>query len=139
MAVSSDLDDGGLALAANALPTPLAAKANLPVWKAEEYSELLQLRATVNKIKKGRQSPRQLFVAPPPPSGAPNNAQFGKICFNCGWNKNHNSKTCPVMASDPTKFTEKQRKLSTFHPKTDPHVIDGVPVNQSCAPGVYGN
>jgi hypothetical protein len=142
MAVSSDLDDGGLALAANALPTPLAAKANPPVWKIEEYNELLQLRATINKGKKGnlpRQSPRQLFVAPPPPPGAPNNAQFGKICFNCGWNKNHNSKTCPVMALDPTKFTEKQRRLSTFDPKIDPHVIDRVPVNQSCAPGVYGN
>jgi len=141
-ATSTTVDDGGLALAANALPTPLAAKANPPAWKVEEYNELLQLRAAHNKNKKAnlpRQSPRQFFVAPPPPPGAPNSAHFGKICFNCGWNKNHNSKTCPVMALDPIKFTEKQRKLSTFDPKIDPHVIDGVPVNQSCAPGVYGN
>jgi hypothetical protein len=43
------------------------------------------------------------------------------------------------MALEPTKFTEKQRKLTSFDPKVDDHIIDRVAVNQSCAPGVYGN
>jgi hypothetical protein len=53
-ATSTIIDDGGLALAANALPTPLAAKANPPVWNADEYNELLQLRAANNKNKKNK-------------------------------------------------------------------------------------
>jgi len=141
MAVSSDLDDGGLALAANALPRPSAAKADLPTWSQKDHDEYMSLKAAKNPRgpRQQQRKPNQPFVPPPPPPGAPNNMQFGKICFNCGWNKNHNSKNCPVMALEPSKFTVLQRKLSSFDPKTDPHVIDRVPVNQSCAPGVYGN
>jgi hypothetical protein len=137
-ATSTTFDDGGLALAANALPTPSVARANPPAWNQKDYDELLRLRAATKKSKT-QKSNKQPFVAPPPPPGAPANMQFGRICFNCGWNKNHNSKYCPVMALEPTKFTEMQRKLTSFDPKVDDHIIDRVAVNQSCAPGVYGN
>ena len=142
-ATATNIDDGGLALAANALSTPSAAKANPPIWNQNDYNELLLLRAARNKNKKANlphRPPEQLFVAPPPPAGAPNNIRFGKICFHCGWNKEHNSKYCPIMANAPPgSFTEKQMKLTLFNPKTDPILIDNKPVNQSCAPGVYGN
>jgi hypothetical protein len=138
---STIVDDGGLALAANALPTPSAAIANPPVWNQKDYNEYLTLKAAKNNKgpKQQQRRPNQPFVAPPPPPGAPANTQFGRICFNCGWNKSHNSKSCPVMTLEPTKFTEKQRKLTSFDPKVDDHIIDNVAVNQSCAPGVYGN
>jgi len=138
---STIVDDGGLALAANALQTPSAAIANPPAWNQKDYAEYLTLKAAKNYKgpKQQQKRPTQPFVAPPPPPGATADMQFGRICFNCGWNKNHNSKYCPVMALEPTKFTENQRKLTSFDPKVDDHIIDRVAVNQSCAPGVYGN
>jgi hypothetical protein len=99
MAVSSDTDDEGLALAANALPRLSAAKADLPAWNQKDYDEFMTLKAAKQNIKgpkRQQKRPNQPFVVPPPPPGASNNIQFGKICFNCGWNKNHNSKSCPV-------------------------------------------
>jgi len=141
-ATATNVNDGGLALAANALSPPSAAKANPPAWNQNDYNELLQLRAANKKHKKtnlSQRPPGQPFIAPPPPAGAPNNARFGRICFHCGWNKEHNSKYCPVMALNPDKFTDAQRKLTSFDPKVDPHIIDKIAVNQSCAPGVYGN
>ena len=129
MAVSANTDDGGLALAANVLPIPSTAKANLPAWKKDEYNEYLRLKAKKSK-----------FVPPPPPPGTPETSRFGKICFNCGWNGSHNSKTCPVMAKAPAgSFTNKQMNLIQFDPKTDPHIIDKKPINQTFAPGIYGN
>ena len=138
-ATATEADDGGLALAANALSTPSVARANPPVWSQKEYDELLRLRAA-NKKSKTQKSNKQPFVVPPPPPGAPSNMKFGKICFNCGWNKSHNSKTCPVMAmAPPGDFSVEQMSLTTFDPKVDPPMIRNKPVNQSCAPGVYGN
>jgi hypothetical protein len=138
-ATATEADDGGLALAANALPTPSVARANPPAWSQKDYDELLRLRAA-NKKSKSQKSNKQPFVVPPPPPGAPSNIKFGKICFNCGWNKSHNSKTCPVMAmAPPGDFSVEQMSLTTFDPKVDPPMIRNKPVNQSCAPGVYGN
>jgi hypothetical protein len=138
-ATATEADDGGLALAANALPTPSVARANPPAWSQKDYDELLRLRAA-NKKSKTQNSNKQPFVVPPPPPGAPSNIKFGKICFNCGWNKSHNSKTCPVMAmAPPGDFSVEQMSLTTFDPKVDPPMIRNKPVNQSCAPGVYGN
>jgi len=129
MAVSAITDDGGLALAANVLPIPSTAKANLPVWKKGEYDEYQKLKAKKSK-----------FVPPPPPPGTPETSRFGKICFKCGWNGSHNSKTCPVMNKAPAgSFTNEQMNLIQFDPKTDPHLIDKKPINQTFAPGIYGN
>lgn len=133
LAAVNNCDDGGLALAANALPKPLAAKANPPTFKTGEYEEYLQLKA------KYKLNPNvQTSKVPPRPPNAPADAKFGKICFNCGWNAVHNSKNCPVMFNDP-KFSKAMKSLTQFDPKTDPHTINGIPVNQSCAPGIYGN
>ena len=133
LAAVNNCDDGGLALAANALPKPLAAKANPPTFKPGEYEEYLQLKA------KYKLNPNvQTSKVPPRPPNAPADAKFGKICFNCGWNAVHNSKNCPVMFNDP-KFSKAMKSLTQFDPKTDPHTIGGIPVNQSCAPGIYGN
>ena len=124
-------DDEGLAFAANVLPPPSAAKANLPSWKAGEYEEYLDLKRNKSKILDKQ------FIVPPPPPGAPAGAKFGKLCFNCGWNRDHNSKRCPIMVDNP-KFSSKMKKLVRFDPKKDTPTIDGIPINLSCAPGVYG-
>ena len=123
-------DNEGLAFAANALPPPSAAKANPPLWKEKEYDEYLELKKKFKSLDKK-------FVMPPPPPGVPADSKFGKLCFNCGWNKNHNSKRCPIMADNP-KFSSAMKKLVRFDPKIDPSSIDGIPINLSCAPGVYG-
>ena len=125
-------DDEGLAFAANALPLPSAAKANLPFWKPGEYEEYLEL-----KRKNSRSFIDKQYIMPPPPPGAPAGIKFGKLCFNCGWNKDHNSKRCPIMVDNP-KFSSKLKKLVRFDPKKDTPTIDGIPINLSCAPGVYG-
>ena len=133
LAAVNNGDDGGLALAANALPKPLAAKANPSTFKPGEYEEYLQLKA------KHKLNPTvQTSKVPPRPPNAPAGAKFGKICFNCGWNAVHNSKNCPVMFNDP-KFSKAMKSLTQFDPKIDPHTIGGIPVNQTCAPGIYGN
>ena len=129
-ALAETVDNGGLALAANALPK--AAKANPPLFKPGEYEEYLEL-------KKAKNTQQRQFAVPPPPPGAPAGAVFGKLCFNCGWNKNHSSRSCPVMYNaPPNTFTQKMMNLVRFDPKTDPHSIGGKPINQQCAPGVYG-
>ena len=133
-APADKVDSGGLALAANALPNPAAAKANphAPAWKKGEYEEYLELR-------KAKNNPKRQFAVPPPPPSAPAGAIFGKLCFNCGWNKNHNSRSCPVMYNaPPNKFSTEMKNLVRFDPKTDPPTIGGIPINQQCAPGVYG-
>jgi hypothetical protein len=44
------------------------------------------------------------------------------------------------MATAPAgSFTKEQRNLIQFDPKTDPHLIDKKPINQTFAPGIYGN
>ena len=126
-------NDEGLAFAANALPLPLAAKANPSLWKPGEYEEYLELK------KKRPEIPVKQFAMPPPPPGAPAGVKFGKLCFNCGWNKDHDSRSCPVMYNaPPNKFTPEMMNLVRFDPKTDPHSIGGKPINQQCASGVYG-
>jgi hypothetical protein len=134
LATVNNCDDGGLALAANALPNPSAARNNLPKIKPEEYEEFLQWKANKNKSNPLAQTSK----VPPRPPNAPAGAKFGKICFNCGWNAVHNSRDCPVMFNDP-KFSKAMKSLVVFDPKINPHTIDGIPVNQNCAPGIYGN
>jgi len=76
---------------------------------------------------------------PKPPPVIPAGTQLGKICFNCGWNTEHNSRRCPVMLNaPPNSFTPAQMALVKFSPSRNPHSIDGKPINQQCAPGVHG-
>ena len=123
-ATATDADDGGLALAANALKKPSAAKANLPAgWNTANWNHYQKLlsKATPN---------------PPTPTTAGNGVpEKGKICFHCGWNHDHNSRRCLIMKKAlPGTFTNDQMNLVKFSPSNDPHEIDNVPINQTCAP-----
>ena len=125
-AIEDAKDGGGLALAANAPQKPSAAGVDRPPsW--EPYTHLIQLLLEKRKPTK------------PSPSLKPGTTQLGKICFLCGWNSDHNSKSCPTMQNAPAgTYTEKQMNLTRFSPTKNPHSIDGKPINQKCAPGVHG-
>ena len=117
-------DEEGLALAANAPKNPLAASPNPPKWDPKEYAEYL-------KLKKAPRAP-----TPPKP---PQKTQLGRICFLCGWNSDHNSRSCTTMLNAaPGTYTDRQMNLTRFSPTRNNHELDGVPVNQNCAPGVHG-
>ena len=128
LAVTAETEDGGLALAANALNTPSAAKANLPTgWNTNNWNHYQRLLKKVTPTL-------------PTPTNTPATAgtgvpEKGKICFHCGWNHNHNSRRCLIMKNAlPGTFTNDQMKLVKFSPSNDPHEIDNVPINQTCAP-----
>ena len=88
---------------------------------------------------------QKLIKKPPPKAPAkpppiiPAGSKLGKICFNCGWNDEHNSRRCPIMINaPPNSFTPAQMALVKFSPSRNPHLIDGKAINQQCAPGVHG-
>jgi len=118
-------DEEGLALAANAPKNPSAASINPPKWDPKEYAELLRLR----KAQK----------APPTPTNPTQHTQLGRICFLCGWNSDHNSRSCTTMQNAaPGTYTDRQMNLTRFSPTRNNHELDGKPINQNCAPGVHG-
>jgi hypothetical protein len=124
MATTENVEDGGLALAANAPQKTSAASADRPPTY-EQYQQVIRLLE--NKNPKTQPSLK----------GTP--TQLGKICFLCGWNSDHNSKSCTAMQNAPPGiYTEKQMNLTRFSPTKNPHSIDGKPINQKCAPGVHG-
>ena len=125
MAATEATEEEGLALAANAPKNPSAASTNPPKWDPKEYAELLRLR----------KAPK----TPPTPTNPPQKTQLGRICFLCGWNSDHNSKSCTTMLNAPPgTFSERQMNLTRFSPSRNDHIIDKVPINQTCAPGVHG-
>ena len=119
------MDEGGLVLATNALPTTSAAGINPPPnWNTKNWIHYQKL------LKKDSQKPHINETAP---------NKNGKICFHCGWNKDHNSRYCIIMLNAPPgTFTDKQMSLVKFSPSRDPHIIDGKAINQTCASGVNG-
>lgn len=76
-------------------------------------------------------APPRSTVVPSPPAGK----VWGKICFACGWQRGHNSRSCPVMAANPSAYTPAQRMLTGL-PKNWPTLVDGKECSLSCAPGV---
>ena len=121
--------------------------AAIGITKEEEEEDHLAL-AALNKPdwnQKNWDSYQKLLKKPPPkgppkpPPVIPAGSKLGKICFNCGWNDDHNSRRCPVMINaPPNSFTPAQMALVRFSPSKHPHSIDGKPINQKCAPGVHG-
>ena len=126
MAVTAETDDGGLALAANALNTPSAAKVNLPPgWNTKNWNHY-------QRLLKNPTLPTPTNTPGIAGTGVP---EKGKICFHCGWNHHHNSRRCLIMKKAlPGTFTNDQMNLVKFSPSNDPHEIDNVPINQTCAP-----
>ena len=125
LATTAEMDEGGLVLATNALPTTSAAGINPPPnWNTRNWIHYQKL------LKKDSQKPHTNGTAP---------NKNGKICFHCGWNKDHNSRYCTIMLNAPPgTFTDKQMSLVKFSPSKDPHIIDGKAINQTCASGVNG-
>ena len=124
MVATENVEDGGLALAANASQKTSAASADRPPTY-EQYQQVIRLLE--NKPTKTSPSPKGTST------------QLGKTCFLCGWNSDHNSKFCAAMQNAPAgTYTEKQMNLTRFSPTKNPHSIDGKPINQKCAPGVHG-
>ena len=122
-------------VAADPVAPPLALAAAQPTWNPTDWAEFQRLRIAA-------------AAAPPPPPGgtgrgprAPWNSSpkpahpHGKICFECGWQRDHNSKKCPVMEANPSAYTLAQRTLVSL-PSTANPVIDGKRCNTKCAPGV---
>ena len=66
---------------------------------------------------------------------APTGHPPGKICFVHGFQREHNSRSCPVMEANPTNYTPAQRSLVHFPSGSNP-MIDGKLCNITCAPGV---
>lgn len=74
-------------------------------------------------------------LASPPRAGGRRNTQPKrcKFCFACGFQRDHNSKSCPKMANDPS-YTDNHRNMVYFPRGTNP-MVDGKKANLSCAPG----
>ena len=121
--------------------------ATIGVTEEEEEENNLAL-AALNKPDWNQKNwdAYQKFLKKPPPKGPPKpppttpaGTKLGKICFNCGWNDEHNSRRCPIMTNAQTNaFTPAQMALVRFSPSRNPHSIDGKAINQQCAPGVHG-
>ena len=70
-----------------------------------------------------------------PGGAAPAGLPLGKICFVHGFQRDHNSRSCPTMEADPGNYTFAQRSLVRFPAGSNP-MIDGKKCNLTCAPGV---
>jgi len=70
-----------------------------------------------------------------PGGAAPAGYPPGKICFEHGFQRLHNSRSCPTMEANPGNYTFAQRSLVRFPAGSNP-MIDGKMCNLTCAPGV---